>query len=120
MFSLWSPIFRFPLSGDVSQEIEPEFGGRIAGVPEIEAEVIREVASYGRQLGKLTEAVLALAEAQGLTGAEVAALRALAEDIEGVKARSRAALRRDAETALARLRAADEPAWRELVGPGDP
>lgn len=65
-------IFKLPLSGDVTQTINPwtwffnpmqsQFGlininmGRSSD-PEIEEEVLTEVASYGKQLGRLGEAM---------------------------------------------------------------
>lgn len=115
MFSLWSPIFRFPLSGDVSQDIEPQLTTKIAGVPEIEAYVVRDVASYGRQLGRISEAVLELADAQHHDGPKVQALRDLVNEIDTVKHDRKGVLRQDAETALARLRDADKDAWRSLT-----
>lgn len=60
-FSLWSTTFRLPLSGDVTQDIDPSV--HIAGVPEIEAQVVQDVASYGTQLGKVLDALQTLSEA---------------------------------------------------------
>jgi hypothetical protein len=62
---LW--MFRGPLSGDVNQRItapwfSPSLTVNYAGDPKIEDRVVTEVASYGRQLGWLTEIVLALAD----------------------------------------------------------
>ncbi|MYM57461.1 hypothetical protein [Thalassovita mangrovi] len=110
-FSFWSPTFRFPLSGDVTQDIDPEI--QIAGVPEIEARVVREVASYGAQLGKVLEALQALGAA---TGTELGEIDALVGQVEAVKADSRDAIRARAEAALKRLREVDEDGWREVVG----
>lgn len=69
------PEFKLPLSGDVTQAINPwssafkafgsQFGlininlGRTAS-PQIEEEVLREVGSYGRQLGRMGEALSVL------------------------------------------------------------
>src|SRR6516165_5932404 len=63
-------VFKLPLSGDVSQWINPTTswwsGNQIsvnlgeAGSPETEAEILRRVGSYGRQLGKITEAMIVL------------------------------------------------------------
>ena len=63
-------IFKLPLSGDVSQWISPITswwsGNQISvnlgesGSPEAEAEILRRVGSYGRQLGKITDAMIVL------------------------------------------------------------
>jgi hypothetical protein len=63
-------IFKLPLSGDVSQWINPITswwsGNQItinlgeSGSPEAESEILRRVGSYGRQLGKITDAMTVL------------------------------------------------------------
>lgn len=102
--------FQLPLSGDVTQTINPwtwvfspaasQFGlvnlkldlGP-SGNPEIEAEVVRDVASYGRQIGRISDALAVLLEhldRRALTPEElkaVVAFEVLREDIENVKAR---------------------------------
>ena len=60
-------MFRMPLSGDVNQRItapwfSPSLTVNYAGDPVIEDRVVTEVASYGRQLGWLTEIAIALAK----------------------------------------------------------
>lgn len=72
---LWAPRVEFPLSGDVVQDIEPTLApyfGRIAppaGNGRIESKAV-QVASYGRQLGLLTDVVIGLAEQSLPKGAE--------------------------------------------------
>jgi hypothetical protein len=67
-YRYFSPHFRFPFSGDVNQQIAPEtdwFFGNInpkVGDGEIEKEVFLKIASYGKQLGKITAVLLALVE----------------------------------------------------------
>ncbi|MGB0660912.1 MAG: hypothetical protein ACPGNV_12120 [Mangrovicoccus sp.] len=62
----FATIQRFPLSGDVNQEIQPELTvGDIAGNAHIEAKIQRDVASNGRQLKILIEAVSALSMLHG-------------------------------------------------------
>ena len=78
---VYSPTFEYPLSGNVMQTISPMFG-EIEGIPEVEHEVVTTVASYGKQLGKLTEAVLVLAEEAGVKGAEIDAVRELAVAVD--------------------------------------
>ncbi|MGB3245835.1 MAG: hypothetical protein WBB25_14975 [Sulfitobacter sp.] len=112
-FDVWAPMFRAPFSGDVTQEIIPRlFSPEIKGVPEIEHKVQTEVASYGKQLGKVLEALQTLASA---TKTPLPVIDALIADIEEVKLESKAAIRADAKAALARLRTVDEDGWRELV-----
>ena len=112
-FDIWSPIFRAPFSGDVTQEITPRFlSPDIKGSPAIEEKVVREVASYGKQLGKVLEALQALAEA---TGTDLPEIDVLVEKIEVVKADTKQGLRSEAEAALARLKAVDEDGWRDLM-----
>jgi len=63
-------VFKLPLSGDVSQWINPITswwsGNQIsvnlgeAGSPEAEAEILRRVGSYGRQLGKIDDVLTVL------------------------------------------------------------
>jgi hypothetical protein len=113
-FDVWAPIFRAPFSGDVTQEIEPRlFSPDIKGIPEIEHKVQTEVASYGKQLGKLLEAMQALSTA---TNTPLPEIDTLVDGIKGVKDRCRADIRADAEAALARLRTVDEDGWREVTG----
>ena len=94
----YAPTFQYPLSGSVTQSIAPRFVD-IAGIPEVEWEVITSEASYGKQLGKLTDAVLALVDKTGLEGPEVDALREIAAGVEAAKGRALIAVRERAEKA---------------------
>jgi hypothetical protein len=66
-FWLWAPRIQFPYSGTLSQWVEPNtswFFGAIqpqAGNGELEKQIF-DVASYGRQLGLITEVLLASLE----------------------------------------------------------
>lgn len=102
------PQVKFPLSGDVIQSLLPwnflnggQFGlvnislGRSAD-PEAERAILEDVASYGRQLGRLGEALAVLVAHfkpdTPLTEAEEKALfdlRRLLDDIADVKHRAR-------------------------------
>ena len=63
-------LFKLPLSGDVTQWINPITswwsGNQVSvnlgesGSTETEAEILRRVGSYGRQLGKITDALVVL------------------------------------------------------------
>jgi hypothetical protein len=67
------PAFKLPLSGDVVQSINPftafMTGGQFGLVninmgqssePNVEAEVLSDVASYGKQLGRIGDALIVL------------------------------------------------------------
>ncbi|PJI84976.1 hypothetical protein BC777_2970 [Yoonia maricola] len=113
-FDIWSTVIRAPFSGDVTQEITPSFlSPEIKGSPAIEERVVREVASYGTQLGKVLEALQALSAA---TDTPLPEIDALVEQVEAVKADATEALRAEAEAALKRLKAVDEDGWREVKG----
>jgi hypothetical protein len=105
---------RSPLSGDVTQAINPmswwNWGTQQAGFininaartdnPELERRIVEDVASYGRQLGRIIDALdvlVAHAPVEGMTAPERDALRdfsALAGAIAKVKDRERPALTR--------------------------
>lgn len=99
---VYSPTYEYPLSGDVVQGISPNFFFEMEGIPEVEYEVTTTVASYGKQLGKLTEAVLALADKIGLECAEVDSVREIAAGVEDAKLRARDMVRARAEKSAER------------------
>jgi hypothetical protein len=95
------PVFRLPLSGNVTQNINPwnwvfnPTGGQFGLInialgqssnPAVEEEVLTDVASYGKQLGRVEDALLLLIgraeKAGGLSEAEKQAFAAL-EDMTG-------------------------------------
>jgi hypothetical protein len=96
----WSPTVHLPWSGNVTQAIEPDtdwFFGAIpasAGDGRIEQQAF-ELASYGRQLGLITEVLLGLcaerAPADAQAQSALADLRDIAARIEALKQRTRAA-----------------------------
>jgi len=71
----WSPQIHFPWSGGVMQRIDPDlnwFAHWItpgAGNPGVEEKAFTEVASYGKQLGLITDVLLALVQQSGLDAA---------------------------------------------------
>lgn len=119
----FTPQIHWPLSGAVSQDIHPSLLAQ-AGDSEAEKAVLSGVASYGRQIGRVTDLVLALAEGsrkldlpqQDRESIETALreLRELADKIAAVKARN-APTPENLRPALDRLRASDEPGWRRLI-----
>ncbi|MDA0190501.1 MAG: hypothetical protein OSW77_09295 [Proteobacteria bacterium] len=99
---LWAPQTHFPLSGSVAQHIEPKtFFDAIppaAGDGRIEQRVFGEVATYGRQIGLLTEALLDLTEHGAPASAEGAtAIRRLQEIRQAVERIKEEETARDAE-----------------------
>lgn len=121
LFPFWATgALRAPLSGDVTQDISPftnlfspQVALNFAGDPRIEQDVVSEVASYGRQLGVLTEALLAVAGDSD--DPAVRRLRAMQADVEAVKARHASDPRAAAEQAMARLRREDPAAFAVLL-----
>jgi len=101
------PSFKLPLSGDVVQSINPftafMTGGQFGLIninlgqssePKVEEDVLSDVASYGKQLGRIEDALLVLLEhfhpKRKLTHAEDKAikdLKRMIEDIDAIKAR---------------------------------
>ena len=129
----WNSWFSFPffapLSGAVNQDIET---GPYQGVPEIEIAIIREVGSFGKQLGIISEAVRDLAVKMGELPPEPAEPSADAADtaramtpleilddliqrVKRVKDTYAAAVERDATQALERLHRVDPEKSRTLT-----
>ncbi|MEO8655993.1 MAG: hypothetical protein ABI409_17845 [Ramlibacter sp.] len=110
----WAPQFHFPFSGSVAQRIEPDtrwfFEGirPEAGNGDVEQQIF-DVASYGRQLGLITEVLLSQAS-PGTIDADQAAkslgqLGGVYRDVEDVKRRNCDRLARSAVAALEKLQA---------------
>jgi len=120
----WSPVFHLPFSGSVAQQIEPDTNWFFAGIPQqagngqLEKKAF-EVASYGRQLGWITEVLLAAqgsdAVTPGKADASLSKLEAAYREIEAVKKQSRAELTEAASAALDKLREADPVALEMLI-----
>lgn len=102
----WAPHLQFPLSGNVSQDIDPIahlFSGSVdpeAGNPRIEQKAFR-VASYGKQLGLLAEVLIAVAEhslpAKGKDNEALQELKRIREAIQKIKDHEYDAELRDVE-----------------------
>lgn len=111
---LWAPQVRWPFSGDVAQDIEPNTAwlfGAIkpgAGDARIERQAY-ELASYGKQLGWITEVLIEVAE--GLPGGVMQhahaldQLKALRDKIEALKQPEYDRQLAEARAAVARLEA---------------
>ncbi len=121
MFWWWfyMPQHHWPLSGAVTQDIEASLL-RQARDARIEREVLRDVASYGRQLGVLTDVVQALTRAVGtdaVRNEDAEALEKLAEiaaRVASIKERH-APSPSDLKRGLDGLRKRDPQAWQSLL-----
>jgi hypothetical protein len=95
------PTFKLPLSGDVVQSINPftafMTGGQFGLIninlgqssePQVEAEVLSDVATYGKQLGRIGDALIVLLShfhpSQPLTTEETKAIDDLKEMLEKI------------------------------------
>ncbi|HYP70615.1 MAG TPA: hypothetical protein VEP93_06990 [Variovorax sp.] len=120
----WSPHFYFPFSGSVAQRIEPDTDWFFAGIApqagnaEMERRIF-DIASYGRQLGWITEVLLGMhsddAKVQAQAAQSLQRLREAQVQIEAVKKDEHAALTNAAATALEQLRAANPGAYERLL-----
>jgi hypothetical protein len=113
-------MFRLPLSGDINQRItapwfSPALTVNYAGDPVIEDRVVTEVASYGRQIGWLTEIVLALANNQPPPEETLRRLAKAANDIDTIKKECHRSSFEAASAALDRLERDDPEAYRKLM-----
>ena len=120
----WAPQFHYPFSGAVNQDIAPTtdwFFGNIqpdTGDAALEQAVFEKVASYGKQIGVLTDTVLWLA------GEEVAAesapraltqLRELQQQVESLKSTHREEVLTQAATLLDKLARTEPEKLRDLL-----
>jgi hypothetical protein len=84
------------------------------GSPAIEKDVAARVASYGRQLGVITEAVLALADGAPDKSKRIERLRDIANRIEEIKREHRSDLAASAQQAMESLAKTDREAAARL------
>ncbi len=123
---LWSPTINLPGSGSIGGfNYHPyttwEAPSLFRGNPVVEQGVYREVASPGKQLGAITDAVLALAEALAKNGTDLSnaepikKLRELDDEIKTVKSRLESSATKQAETMLDELQKSDPAALQILL-----
>lgn len=115
-------MFRLPASGDVWQKVtnvtdwfSPKIEMNFAGDPRIEQEVTENVASYGKQLGVLMEAVVALGDpgdpkSAKMLAESIARLKGFQAEIEEIKKRRAPDLETVVMDAMGRLKSAKDPA----------
>ncbi|TCK04268.1 hypothetical protein [Marinobacterium mangrovicola] len=116
----WWWMFNSPLSGDVDQSIapvtqwfSPQVDVTLAGNPKLESLITRRVASYGSQLGTLTDAVLELVEGKDSEPAQK--LRELAAKIEEEKQHLLLKSLGDLKTALNALKQNNPEVFDQLL-----
>jgi hypothetical protein len=113
-------IFRSPWSGDVAQRItapwfSPSLTVNYAGDPAVEDRVVTEVASYGKQLGWLTEIAIALAKMQPVPEETLGRLEKAAKDIAVIKEQVGVSAVEAANDALDRLERHDPAQYDNLL-----
>jgi hypothetical protein len=120
----WSPTWHLPFSGSVAQQIEPDTSWFFAGIPPWAGNGDQEkkafdVASYGRQLGWITEVLLADKQSEAVSASKgkdsLGKLEKAYKKIEAAKKQSRAEIAEAAASALAKLREADREAYDRLL-----
>lgn len=119
----WNPQLHFPWSGSVAQRIEPDTNWFFDAIPPgagdgtIEKKAF-EIASYGRQLGLITEVLLGVAEKHGaLTGKagdSLMKLQSIQAQIDRVKTADANELFERIDGALRRLQSSDPEACAAL------
>lgn len=120
-FAPWWNMFKAPFSGNVTQEIapvtswlSPQLEVNFAGNPKLEAKVISDVASYGKQLGILTEAVLEIAEGKK-KGDALTKLKALTDQVEALKQAHEKQLEQELKNGLDRLKQEDPKTLKDII-----
>ena len=113
-------LYRAPLSGDVTQDINPvtswlspQFEFNFAGNRQLESKVVSQVASYGKQLGVVTDALVELA--QGEQGEALKKLQQMQADIEQLKQQHQQQLLAQVKSGLGELQRKDPEALKQLL-----
>lgn len=117
-FPGWAPAGRQPLGGDVSQWFRifsPTVTVTGRGEPELEARIVRDVATYGAQLAPITDLVLALATEQQPPAEALAKLREICQEVQAAKDEYRTGVRDRARRALDDLKKNDPDALGPLL-----
>jgi hypothetical protein len=119
-FDPFSWMFNSPFSGDVRQRnTAPWFSSALtvnyAGDPVFVDRVVTEVASFGRQIGWLTEIALALAKHQPAPKETLESLEKASLDIEEIKKKVLRSPLDAANAALDRLKLKDLDAYEKLI-----
>ncbi len=115
--------YNFPLSGNVNQKIEPDwFFGAIdpeVGDSEIEKEVFLKAASYGKQIGMLTEVLISIADELKIDSDKnktLAELKELQAKVEAIKTSKQKRVKENAKILMDRLKDCDPEGFKSLLG----
>ena len=117
-FPGWGADRPAPLSGDVSQWFKifsPTVTVNGRGEPELEARIVRDVATYGAQLGPLTQVVLALASGAAPPAGELDKLTTINKAIQDAKDDYDRGVRDRARRALTDLQQHDPAAFADVL-----
>ena len=114
--------FNFPLSGNVNQRIDPDwFFGTIdpeVGDSEIEKEIFLKVASYGKQIGMLTEVLISIADELKLNGdsnTTLSELKDIQSKVDAIKSSKKERVKENAKIILDKLKACDPEGFKSLL-----
>jgi uncharacterized protein (UPF0335 family) len=106
--------------GDLNQAIapvttwfSPQYEFNFAGNPRLEKKIVADGASYGKQLGILSEAVLELAN--GKKGNAVGRLKEMVSRIDRIKGQDTRALEEDIKDRLEQLKQRDDAALKRVL-----
>jgi len=120
-----SSDFHFPFSGAVRQHISPEtdwFFGSInpeVGNAEVEKEVFYETASYGKQIGIITDVLLALVDEAGSTALKantaVKQLKEISKKVDVIKRENKKTMKNEAKRSLDKLEKNHPECLKELL-----
>jgi len=121
---IWYPQFQFPFSGSVNQDYKPDtswFFGSIrpeAGNGTMEKNIF-DIASYGKQLGWITEVLLFLEDNKSINTENapesLEKLKALYQKIEQVKKEHEADSAETIITLLQKLKASDKAQFEQII-----
>lgn len=114
--------WNFPLSGNVTQRLEQDwFFDTIeteVGDREIEKEIFLKVASYGKQIGMLTEVLLSIADELKLNKKKIMALSELKDlqtKVEAIKSSKEKRVKENAKQILDKLKACDPEGFNDVI-----
>lgn len=117
-FELQYPFtwFRSPLSGDVIQNISPDYSSvEIAGNVNIERRIVREVASFGDQLGTVLDVLSLLAKDLDPNDKAVQKLSKLVGAVDTIKKQEAESAEKRARDALQSLKSVDPETYAAIV-----
>lgn len=117
----YTPLWNFQApTGDVLQRIttpwfSPSLTVNYAGDPVIEERVVTQVASYGKQLGWLSEVALALVDGKDVKPETLRKLKTACEEIQKIKMDVQRSAYLEASDALDRLQKEHPHGYKNLI-----